>query len=423
MSVANLVRDRDPPPLNLSLDHKATTPVSPASTALPRPLPHPTRSLLSAVVPRAHPDPPCHERHPRPGAHRLADDDAPPRNDTRPHSDVVVDVKQYAKLLTPFIYKLYCLVADASTNYLCEWANGGNAFIVHHPTTFSAEVLPQYFKHNQFSSFVRQLNKYSFHKLAPGSYIFGHTHFVKGRADLLLHIGPPRSQERNGEKGHQAPAGGGASLSSLQRDTTAPKFQLDLAHTSQIALPASEASDASGTPLRKTTHSLHSDPTCERLTAAKHRCPSDHKNEPAASLQCPRALSGTPVYSVSLRHESMTTGHTDALEDDKRRRNDMEDIVQRVQQRLALEFSRDLSIAKSERDELLHRLCAVERRNDDLERELLDCYQRIEALEHCNDQSIGLRRLRVEVKEPALSDRKRLRGNAVEDPVTVRSGR
>lgn len=115
-------------------------------------------------------------------------------------SDVVPpagsNIKEYCAVLTPFIYKLYCLVSDESTNDLCCWSERGDAFLVKDPTAFAASVLPNYFKHNQFSSFVRQLNKYRFHKLAPGLFLFGHDRFIRGRPDLLPDIGRQRSPER-----------------------------------------------------------------------------------------------------------------------------------------------------------------------------------------------------------------------------------
>lgn len=115
-------------------------------------------------------------------------------------SDVVPpagsNIKEYCAVLTPFIYKLYCLVSDESTNDLCCWSERGDAFLVRDPTAFAATVLPNYFKHNQFSSFVRQLNKYRFHKLAPGAFLFGHDRFIRNRPDLLPDIGRQRSPER-----------------------------------------------------------------------------------------------------------------------------------------------------------------------------------------------------------------------------------
>ena len=105
-------------------------------------------------------------------------------------------IKDYCAVLTPFIYKLYCLVSDEATNSLCCWSDDGMAFLVRDPTAFAAHVLPNYFKHNQFSSFVRQLNKYRFHKLAPGAFLFGHERFVRGRPDLLREIGRQRSPDR-----------------------------------------------------------------------------------------------------------------------------------------------------------------------------------------------------------------------------------
>jgi heat shock transcription factor 1 len=42
--------------------------------------------------------------------------------------------------------------------------HNGKAFAVKKVAEFSLEILPRYFKHSNFASFVRQLNMYDFHK-------------------------------------------------------------------------------------------------------------------------------------------------------------------------------------------------------------------------------------------------------------------
>lgn len=62
--------------------------------------------------------------------------------------------------LPPFLTKTYDIVDDPSTNHIISWSSGNNSFIVWDPQAFSIILLPKFFKHNNFSSFVRQLNTY-----------------------------------------------------------------------------------------------------------------------------------------------------------------------------------------------------------------------------------------------------------------------
>ncbi|KAF8945341.1 hypothetical protein BGZ47_002837 [Haplosporangium gracile] len=68
------------------------------------------------------------------------------------------------KVRSMFIDKLYKMVEDPSIQHLISWAKEGDMFYVFNCIELSNSILPKFFKHNNWQSFVRQLNMYGFHK-------------------------------------------------------------------------------------------------------------------------------------------------------------------------------------------------------------------------------------------------------------------
>ena len=100
--------------------------------------------------------------------------------------------------VAPFISKLFELTNEFAGPDVCfEWSEDGTQFWVSNIEIFSRDVLPAYFKHNNYASFIRQLNIYGFRRSTeylsgsrhgPSVEVFRHPLFIRGRKDLLPQI-------------------------------------------------------------------------------------------------------------------------------------------------------------------------------------------------------------------------------------------
>lgn len=95
-----------------------------------------------------------------------------------------------------FVKKLYKMLEDPNFQHVVSWGVGGDCFVVKDMNEFTKSILPRMFKHSNFASFVRQLNKYDFHKVKNAddnqfgehSWTFRHPDFHADRRDALENI-------------------------------------------------------------------------------------------------------------------------------------------------------------------------------------------------------------------------------------------
>ena len=89
-----------------------------------------------------------------------------------------------------FLTKTYDIFSRDEHQEFCGWGSKGESIVIRQVEYFAKNVLPKYFKHSNFQSFVRQLNMYDFRKTQqdPNNGEFYHPYFKFGRQDLLINI-------------------------------------------------------------------------------------------------------------------------------------------------------------------------------------------------------------------------------------------
>ncbi|KAL2810133.1 hypothetical protein BJX63DRAFT_325905 [Aspergillus granulosus] len=118
------------------------------------------------------------------------------------------------KQIPPFVQKLSSFLDESKNTDLIRWSDDGNSFIVLDEDEFAKTLIPELFKHNNYASFVRQLNMYGFHKKvglsdnsmraserknkSPSEY--ANPYFKKGHPELLWLIQKPKNAAGQGSK-------------------------------------------------------------------------------------------------------------------------------------------------------------------------------------------------------------------------------
>ena len=97
----------------------------------------------------------------------------------------------YQHNVPSFLNKIYAILSSNENLDSISWSEDGTAFMILDQNRFCNTVLPLYFKHSNYSSFIRQLNMYDFQKLKnvnTNQSLFFHPKFIRDRQDLLIEV-------------------------------------------------------------------------------------------------------------------------------------------------------------------------------------------------------------------------------------------
>jgi len=114
------------------------------------------------------------------------------------------------------------MVDDPATADIVGWSASGNELVIRDDERFAQQVLPDNFKHNNLSSFVRQLNTYGFSKVDSDRMTFAHLHFRRDAPEQINLIQRKSSHKSAPRAGAAAPGAGAVVVKSVADDLGLP---------------------------------------------------------------------------------------------------------------------------------------------------------------------------------------------------------
>ena len=110
------------------------------------------------------------------------------------------------KKISNFIFKLNDILNNEKENStMIHWNSSENGFVIENFENLRNIVLPKYFKHHNYASFVRQLNLYDFHKTKNDKLVeFIHKKFQRNQLKMIKNIKRKKKSSDNIEEGNNA---------------------------------------------------------------------------------------------------------------------------------------------------------------------------------------------------------------------------
>jgi HSF-type DNA-binding len=112
---------------------------------------------------------------------------------TIPDSDPTIPLTSIGKVPN-FPAKMHAILSRADLHDVVSWMPHGRAWRVHKPKDFESRVIPLYFEHVKYSSFIRQANGWGFHRITVDSLDrngYYHPMFLRGLPHLCKNMKRP----------------------------------------------------------------------------------------------------------------------------------------------------------------------------------------------------------------------------------------